>query len=230
MILAAGFGKRMQPLTLTTPKPLLCVAQKPLIEYHIEALAKAGIVDLVINLGWLGEQIQRQLGDGSRWGVEISYSLEPVPLETAGGIHQALGLLGSKPFIVVNGDIWTDYDYQSLVAKPLAAKDLAYVVLVDNPEHNPAGDFLWQQGRVANPAAECRQPGLTFAGISLLSPALFDNFDASLSPALAPLLRAGAENGQLAGEHFTGEWQDIGTPERLAQLNTSLAPIKTVRG
>ncbi|WP_290368497.1 N-acetylmuramate alpha-1-phosphate uridylyltransferase MurU [Sinobacterium norvegicum] len=227
MILAAGFGKRMQPLTLTTPKPLLRVNDKPLIEYHIEALVRAGVESIVINLGWLGEQISQQLGDGSRWGVELHYSFEPEPLETAGGIYQALSLLGDAPFIVVNGDVWTDFDYRVLKVDTLTGDDLAYLVLVANPEHNPDGDFLLQQGRIANPNSDSRQPGLTFAGISVISPRLFNGFDPTAKAALSPLLRAAADTGKLAGQHFTGEWLDIGTPERLELLNNTVSQTKT---
>lgn len=208
MILAAGKGERMRPLTLTTPKPLLPIAGKPLIEWHIESLARAGIVDLVINHAWLGEKLQSALGDGSRLGVHISWSPEGEPLETGGGIHRALPLLGSDPFVLVNGDIWTRFDFGAL---QLAPGRLAHLVLVDNPAYKLHGDFVLQAGAVSNPT---QTEGLTFSGISIIHPALFDGSDAGAF-ALAPLLRAAAAAGQVSGEHYRGTWIDVGTPERL---------------
>ncbi len=213
MILAAGYGKRMQPLTLALPKPLLTVLDKPLIEYHIEALVAAGVDTIIINLGWLGHKIPQQLGDGSRWGIDLCYSDEKEPLETAGGIKKALPLLGESPFIVVNGDIWTDYPMSSLVDRGLSEGDLAYLVLTANPEHNPDGDFNLSQGRVSD-AGEA----MTFTGISVLSPQLFHDFTDQEGP-LAPLLRAAIARGQVSGEYYAGQWQDIGTPQRLQALN-----------
>lgn len=211
MILAAGKGERMRPLTLHTPKPLLPVAGKPLIQWHIEALASAGVQDLVINHAWLGEQLERHFADGSELGVRIQWSRESAPLETGGGIRQALPLLGEAPFILVNGDIRTSFDFAGLA---LPAGKLAHLVLIDNPPHNPGGDFTLRGGLVSNPSADA--PGLTYSGIAVLHPALL----AEQPPGafkLAPLLRAAADQGLVSGEHFAGAWIDVGTPERLAE-------------
>ncbi|UAW98774.1 nucleotidyltransferase family protein [Halopseudomonas nanhaiensis] len=208
MILAAGKGERMRPLTLTTPKPLLPVAGKPLIAWHIEALARAGIVDLVINHAWLGEQLESALGDGRHLGVRIRWSPEGEPLETGGGIHRALPLLGKDPFVLVNGDIWTRFDFSAL---HLAPGKLAHLVLVDNPAYKLHGDFVLQAGQVSIPM---QTEGLTFSGVSVIHPALFDGCSPGAF-ALAPLLRAAAEAGQVSGEHHPGIWIDVGTPERL---------------
>ena len=166
MILAAGKGERMRPLTLHTPKPLIPVAGVPLIEYHLRALAQAGVTEVVINHAWLGDKIEAHLGDGARFGVHIVYSKESQPLETGGGIYKALPLLGHEPFIVVNGDVFTDYDFAAL-QKPL--QDLAHLVLINNPEHHLEGDFSLEDGRVLAPAAET----LTYSGIAVLHPELF---------------------------------------------------------
>ncbi|SDT87464.1 N-acetylmuramate alpha-1-phosphate uridylyltransferase MurU [Halopseudomonas salegens] len=211
MLLAAGKGERMRPLTLHTPKPLLLVAGKPLLQWHLEALARSGIRQVVINHAWLGEQIEAHFADGAALGVEIQWSRETEPLETGGGIFQALPLLGDQPFVLVNGDIWTDFDFAGL---QLPANKLAHLVLIDNPAHHPQGDFVMRQGAVRNPAAE--QTGLTYSGIAVIHPALL----AGQTPgrfALAPLLRAAADKGQLSGEYFAGCWIDVGTPERLQQ-------------
>lgn len=213
MILAAGRGKRMRPLTDTTPKPLLPVAGKPLIQYQIERLVRAGMRDLVINHAHLGALIEQALGDGGRFGARIRYSPEGegCALETGGGIFNALPLLGPGPFLVANGDIFSDIDFGAL---RLAAGDLAAVVLVDNPPEHPRGDFvLGARGRVLSAGA----PALTFAGVGLYDPGLF----ADCGPgafALAPLLRQAIAAGRVAGYHHTGRWMDIGTPERLAKL------------
>ncbi|CAK13387.1 N-acetylmuramate alpha-1-phosphate uridylyltransferase MurU [Pseudomonas entomophila] len=212
MILAAGKGERMRPLTLHTPKPLVPAAGKPLIEYHLEALARAGITDVVINHAWLGQQIEDHLGDGGRFGLSIRYSPEGEPLETGGGIFKALPLLGDDPFLLVNGDIWTDYDFRSLNA-PL--QGLAHLVLVDNPGHHGRGDFRLQEGQVVDGDDS---PGtLTFSGISVLDPALFDGCQTGAFK-LAPLLRKAMAEGQVSGEHFSGRWVDVGTLERLADV------------
>ena len=212
MILAAGKGERMRPLTLHTPKPLVPAAGKPLIEYHLDALARAGITDVVINHAWLGQQIEDHLGDGSRFGLNIRYSPEGEPLETGGGIFKALALLGDDPFLLVNGDIWTDYDFRSLNA-PL--QGLAHLVLVDNPGHHGRGDFRLQEGQVVDGDDS---PGtLTFSGISVLAPALFDGCQAGAFK-LAPLLRKAMAEGKVSGEHFSGQWVDVGTLERLADV------------
>jgi MurNAc alpha-1-phosphate uridylyltransferase len=212
MILAAGRGERMRPLTDHTPKPLLEVGGKPLIQYHVEALARAGIVELVINHAHLGEQIEAFLGNGSGWGVSISYSPEPPgALETGGGIFNALSLLGDAPFLVVNGDIWSDYDF-SRIACP--EDKFAHLVLVENPEHNPAGDFRLQDGAVSNDEVE----RLTFSGIGIYSPELFAGCEGGAFP-LAPLLRKAAASGKVSGEQYRGGWMDVGTPRRLKELD-----------
>ncbi|NLY17314.1 MAG: nucleotidyltransferase family protein [Gammaproteobacteria bacterium] len=209
MILAAGKGERMRPLTLHTPKPLLRVAGKALIEYHIEALAVAGITELVINHAWLGQQVEQALGNGSRYGVRIAYSAETEPLETGGGIRKALPLLGDEPFVVVNGDVWTDYDFSELKGH---ADSLAHLVLVNNPPHHPRGDFSLVQG-VVGPEGENK---LTYSGISILHPQLFADCQSGAF-ALAPLLRAAMTQGRVSGEYYAGRWLDVGTTERLAE-------------
>lgn len=213
MILAAGKGERLRPLTLHTPKPLVRAAGVPLIEYHVKALVAAGFTELVINHAWLGEQIEAYLGDGSRFGAQIRYSAEGEPLETGGGIHHALPLLGHAPFLVVNGDIWTDYDFASLRG-PL--NGLAHLVLVANPGHHPHGDFRLVDGQVRD------EPGQTYSGIAVLDPKLF----ADSSPGafkLAPLLRRAMGVGQVTGELFKGRWIDVGTHERLGEVERLLA-------
>ncbi|WP_248918391.1 N-acetylmuramate alpha-1-phosphate uridylyltransferase MurU [Pseudomonas entomophila] len=212
MILAAGKGERMRPLTLHTPKPLVPAAGKPLIEYHLEALARAGVRDVVINHAWLGQQIEDHLGDGSRFGLSIRYSPEGEPLETGGGIFKALPLLGGAPFLLVNGDIWTDYDFRALNA-PLQGQ--AHLVLVDNPGHHGRGDFRLLDGQVVD--GDDAPGTLTFSGISVLDPSLFDGCQAGAFK-LAPLLRKAMVEGRVSGEHFAGHWVDVGTLERLADV------------
>lgn len=216
MILAAGKGERLRPLTLHTPKPLVRAAGVPLIEYHVRALAAAGFDELVINHAWLGQQIEDYLGDGSRFGVLIRYSAEAEPLETGGGIHQALDLLGEDAFLVVNGDIWTDYDFARL-RRPLGG--LAHLVLVDNPAHNPGGDFSLAGSAVSEPGSGGE--ALTFAGISVLHPALFEGCQAGAFK-LAPLLRRAMADQLASGERFAGTWVDVGTHERLAEVERIL--------
>lgn len=216
MILAAGLGTRMRPLTLHTPKPLLEVGGKPLIVWHIEALVRAGVMKIVINTAWLGEKLLEALGDGSQFGVEILWSHEDEPLETAGGIQKALPLLGSEPFILVNGDIWTRFDLSPLVNKSLGA-DLGHLVLVTNPPQHPNGDFALENGRIAQTGVE----KLTFAGISLLSPKLFASLPAGKAP-LAPILRQAMDAGQISGECLHTHWVDVGTIERLAELDQQI--------
>jgi len=215
MILAAGRGERMRPLTDHTPKPLLKVGGRALIEYPIEALRTAGFRELVINHAHLGAQIVEYLGDGSRYGVEIRYSPEPPgALETGGGIKHALPLLGGHPFLVVNGDIWTDYPYRQA---PLAGGRLAHLVLVDNPLHHRQGDFCLD-------GSEVREDGgarFTFSGIGLYHPELFSAV-AGERFALAPLLRRAMRDGRVSGEYYPGKWMDIGTPQRLAELDRQL--------
>jgi MurNAc alpha-1-phosphate uridylyltransferase len=217
MILAAGKGERMRPLTLHTPKPLVPAAGKPLIEYHLEALARAGFSEVVINHAWLGAQIEAHLGDGQRFGLSIRYSPEGEPLETGGGIFKALPLLGDAPFVLVNGDIWTDYDFTALRA-PL--QGLAHLVLVDNPGHHGRGDFRLQGGKVVDGD---EAPGtLTFSGISVLHPALFDGCQPGAFK-LAPLLRKAMAEGRVSGERYAGQWVDVGTLERLADVERLIA-------
>jgi len=215
MILAAGRGERMRPLTDELPKPLLCVGGKPLIVHHIEKLRAAGICELVINHAWLGDKLEAALGDGSRFGVQIRWSAEVAGgLETAGGIRQALPLLGEAPFLVVNGDIWLDCDYGGFVQQSLG-EDLAHLWLVDNPPQHPQGDFTLQQGRVL------AQPALTFSGVALYQPQAFADMPLGKSP-LLPWFRRWIAADQVAGSYLQAEWRDIGTPERLAQLDQLL--------
>ena len=210
MILAAGRGERMRPLTDSTPKPLLKVNDKSLIEYHIESLWAAGIRNLVINTGWLGEQIRAALGDGSRYGVRIDYSIEPeTAYETGGGIFHALPLL-SDPFMVVNGDIWTDYDFSDLLEQP---GKQAHLVLVENPPQHPAGDFSIING-LAYPDGDKK---LTFSGIGCYRKSLFNGLNAGSFP-LAPILKEFMSRGEVTAEYFTGTWNDVGTPDRLGEL------------
>jgi len=215
MILAAGRGERMRPLTDSTPKPLLKAGGKALIEYHLENIRQAGIREVVINHAWLGEQIETFLGDGSRYGLQIEYSREGEALETAGGIQKALPLLGETPFIAINGDIWTDFSLSKLPSEPVG---LAHLVLVNNPAHHPAGDFQLQDGRLLAQGAYC----LTFSGIGLYQPALFAGLQPGKSP-LAPLLREAMDRGEISGEHHAGQWFDIGTPQRLDELDEMLS-------
>lgn len=215
MILAAGKGERLRPLTLHTPKPLVRVGGMPLIEYHVRALAAAGFTELVINHAWLGSQIEDYLGDGARFGVRIVYSPEGEPLETGGGIQRALPLLGEAPFVVVNGDIWTDYDFSRLRGEWSTS---AHLVLVDNPEHHPGGDFGWSAGQLATEEAISR---LTYSGIAVLHPRLFAQCPGGAFK-LAPLLRQALSDGQASGEYYSGRWIDVGTHERLAQVERLL--------
>jgi len=215
MLLAAGRGERMRPLTDATPKPLLHVAGRPLIEWHLERLAAAGFREVVINLSWLGEQIPAALGQGERWGLSIVYSREPWPaLETGGGIFQALPLLGPEPFLLVNGDVYTDVDFRSLSLQP---GDLAQLLLVPNPAHHAKGDFCLDGGRITDNGSST----LTYSGISVLSPGLFAGCTSGKFP-LAPLLFAARNAGRLGGQRHDGYWVDVGTVERLAELDAHL--------
>ncbi|HEH9404512.1 TPA: nucleotidyltransferase family protein [Aeromonas bestiarum] len=214
MILAAGRGERMRPLTDSLPKPLLAVGGKPLIVHHIEKLAAAGVTTLVINHAWLGHKLVEALGDGSAFGVQIHWSAEASALETAGGIVQALPLLGPAPFLVINGDTWLDLDYRTLVTQPLG-EDLAHLWLVPNPPQHPGGDFSLNAGRVQD------APAFTFSGVGLYDPAAF----ADLPPGarkLAPLLRDWMAQGRVGGTMLAGEWRDIGTVSRLRELDDQL--------
>lgn len=213
MILAAGRGSRMRELTDVTPKPLLQVRGKPLIEYHLEQLKAAGIHEFVINTGWLGEKIEEALGNGKRWNARIHYSHEGWPaLETGGGIFKALPLLGDDPFLVVNGDVYIECEWRNWARRGLARGDLAHLVLVPNPPHNIKGDFGLVSSRIYDAGAQ-----YTFSGISILDPALFDGCKPG-SFKLAPLIRKAAANGHATGELFNGHWSDVGTPERLKLL------------
>jgi len=225
MILAAGRGERMRPLTDRTPKSLLPVGGKPLIEWHLEKLARGGCRDVVINHAWLGEQIETCLGGGERFGLSIRYSAEGEALETAGGIAKALPLLGGTPFLVVNADIFTTVDYAALLARtpPLADKVLAHLLLVDNPEHHPLGDFsLGSSGRVEDDGPT----RLTFSGIGIYDPALFSAIQPGARGQLAPLLRTAMRAGQVSGELFGGLWTDAGTPQRLAEVDAIVRKLQ----
>ncbi|MEH3022175.1 MAG: nucleotidyltransferase family protein [Pseudomonas oryzihabitans] len=212
MILAAGKGERMRPLTLTRPKPLIEVNGRPLIEHHLQALAAAGITELVINHAWLGEQLAAALGDGGQFGLAIRFSAEGEPLETGGGIFRALPLLGAAPFVLVNGDIRTDFDFSGLA---LPADGLAHLVLVDNPAHHPGGDFALKEGRIAADA-----PGkLTYSGIAVLHPRLFAGCTGGAFK-LVDVLRPAIAAGRVSGEHFRGRWVDVGTLERLGEAES----------
>ncbi|MFQ2062752.1 N-acetylmuramate alpha-1-phosphate uridylyltransferase MurU [Aeromonas veronii] len=214
MILAAGRGERMRPLTDLLPKPLLAVGGKPLIVHHIEKLKAAGVTELVINHAWLGHKLVESLGDGSALGVTIHWSAEESALETAGGIVQALPLLGSEPFLVINGDTWLDLDYHTLVSQPLG-DDLAHLWLVPNPPQHPSGDFALQAGRVVD------TPAFTFSGVGLYDPAAFAGL-AGGARKLAPLLRDWMAQGRVGGSLLAGEWRDIGTVDRLRELDDQL--------
>lgn len=232
MILAAGRGERMRPLTDHTPKPLLPAGGRPLIEWQIERLAQAGIRDIVINLSWLGKRIEAALGDGRCQGVNLHYSYEAEALETAGGIRQALPLLGEGPFLVVNGDVWCDWDYTRALAlnaelahgqQNAANAPEAWLLLAANPPHHRQGDFsLASNGKVTE--IDPAQPGqsLTFTGIGLYHPHFFDGIVPGQRQALGPLLRTALAKGKVIGQRHEGQWLDIGTPERLAMLDHQL--------
>lgn len=225
MILAAGRGERMRPLTDHTPKPLLQVAGKPLIEWHIERLVRAGITELIINLAWLGGQIQQALGDGSRYGADITYSHESTALETAGGIAQALPFFQGQPFLVVNGDVWCDWDPAEAtpIIKAMSDDTLAWLLLVDNPIQHPEGDFrLLASGHVTDQPKQDSARALTFSGIGIYRQSLFASIPRQQAAPLAPLLRQAMNTQQVRGSHHGGLWVDVGTPQRLAQLDMAL--------
>jgi MurNAc alpha-1-phosphate uridylyltransferase len=231
LILAAGRGERMRPLTLARPKPLLEVGGRALIEHHLLNLAAAGFRRVAVNLSWLGEQIEATIGDGSRCGVQVTYSHEgPEPLETGGGIFRAMPQLqerADEPFLVLNGDVWMDYPYARLrdrFEKGMPGDDVAHVVLVPNPAHNPNGDFLLDDGRMLEPApasASGAVPRYTFSGLGVYRAGLFAGCTDGIFK-LAPLLRAAARAGRVSAELYPGDWLDIGTPERLAALDARL--------
>lgn len=221
MILAAGRGERMRPLTDSVPKPLLEVGGKPLIQWHIEKLARAGVRELVINHAHLGVQIESALGNGARLGVSIRYSPEAEALETAGGIANALPLLGEAPFLVVNGDVYCELDFSALTDWAMPEQQLAWLVLVDNPVQHPGGDFALEDGRV-------RQQGertLTFSGVAVYRPEFFAAIGQGVKAKLAPLLRAAMDHGKVGGMHYAGRWVDVGTPQRLKELDSILRGV-----
>ena len=225
LLLAAGRGERMRPLTDRTPKPLLEVGGKPLIVWHIENLVRAGIRELVINHAHLGAQIEASLGDGNQFGAHIQYSSEGKALETAGGIAYALPLLGSEPFAVINSDIFCDYDFAQLLTHANKLKtdgDTAYLVLVNNPPQHPNGDFHLHNGRII-PTGDLK---FTFSGIGLYQPALFKGIPRGSIAPLAPLLRAQVALGKVSGEHHQGFWADVGTPQRLAELDSQVRSLQ----
>lgn len=222
MILAAGRGERMRPLTDRTPKPLLPVAGKPIIVWLIERLVQTGNTDIVINVSHFGELIQAELGGGARFGARIAYSREHVALETAGGIAHALPLLGAAPFMVVNGDVFSDFDFsrlKSIAATLTGEGTVAHLVLVDNPSHHPAGDFCLHNGLIAAEGGE----RLTFSGIGVYHPALFAGIVPGTRRQLAALLRAPIAQGRVSGEQHSGSWVDVGTPERLQLIDEILS-------
>ena len=232
MLLAAGRGERMRPLTDHTPKPLLEVAGKPLIVWHIENLVRAGITELVINHAHLGAQIEQALGDGSRFGAHIQYSSEGQALETAGGIAFALHLLGDQPFAVINSDIFCDYNFSQLPSRAnrlQADGDSAHLVLANNPPQHPKGDFGLADGRVTETVTSVLSPQpsiLTFSGIGIYQPALFKDIPRGSIAPLAPLLRAQIALGKVSGEHHQGWWVDVGTPQRLAELDSQISSLQ----
>jgi len=246
MLLAAGRGERMRPLTDHKPKPLLEAGGKPLIVWHIEKLVRAGITELVINYAHLGAQIEAALGDGRRFGARIQYSPEAHALETAGGIANALPLLGDEPFAVINSDIYCDYDFALLpecAAALQASGDMAHLVLVDNPPHHPAGDFGLSKSRIVPSTSlalliikgeSCSSPDngrlggvelLTFSGIGIYQPSLFRHIPSGGRAPLAPLLREQIALSKISGEHYRGLWIDVGTPQRLAELDSQICSL-----
>ena len=227
LIFAAGLGERMRPLTDSTPKPLLAVGGKRLIEWHLEKLAALGIEDVVVNTSWLAEQFPDTLGNGARWNLRIAYAYEGgTPLETGGGMLNALPLLGDDPFLLVNGDVWTDYDFARLPREPAG---LAHLVMVDRPPQATHGDFALDDAGHVRADGEHK---LTYSGIGVYRPRLLDGWqDIVREPAiangkprfpLAPILRAHMPAGAITGEHHRGRWTDVGTPERLARLDAGL--------
>ena len=238
LIFAAGFGERMRPLTEHTPKPLLEVGGQPLIVWHLRRLAALGVSEVVINTSWLAEQFPQVLGDGAAFGLRLHYSFEGgTPLETGGGMLQALPLLGDAPFIALNGDIWCDFDLAQLPAAPAGA---AHLLLVDNPAHHPSGDFVLDaNGQVRD--RDDDHPALTFAGIGLYRPSVLQDWRQVIGNAegaeatpprfkLAPLLRAAMAAGRVSGQHHRGRWTDVGTPQRLHELNQQLVKTAAAAG
>lgn len=220
MILAAGLGNRMRPLTLYKPKPLLEVGGKALIVWHIEKLKKIGVTEIVINSAWLADILIGTLGDGSQFGVTIRWTREDEGLETAGGIINALALLGDQPFILVNGDVWTTFDFASLLDVNLA-NDLAHLVFVNNPEQHPQGDFTLANGRAYTFDQNQQGENLTYSGVAVINPKMFDGLEQGKRP-LAPLLKQGMLDGKISAEKMQAAWVDVGTPERLTALDLQI--------
>lgn len=220
MILAAGLGNRMRPLTDHTPKPLLCAGGKPLIEYHLENLQRAGIREVVINLAYLGEKIRTYLGDGQQFDLNIHYSSEPEPLETGGAILHAMDLLGAEPFLLINGDVWCDLDLTQFIQQPFSENQLGHLLLVPNPPFHPQGDFaLAENGQLLDDPDKIYPQRFTFGGISLLKPELIAGYpDKRQKFPLVEVLRRAINHQQLTGQVHSGHWSDVGTPERLHEL------------
>lgn len=229
MILAAGLGQRMRPLTDHTPKPLLMANNQPLIEYHLYNLAAAGIKEAIINLAYLGEKIEAQCGNGKQYGLSITYSKEPEPLETAGAIQHALSTLGNEPFLLINGDVWSSYNLAQLAQQKLKPETLAHLLLVPNPNFHPEGDFGLSSDHILN---NTKGPtSYTFSGISLIHPDLIKNYPNSRTKfPLGEVFRWAIANGKITGEVINDHWSDVGTPERLDELTQYLHrehPVKT---
>ena len=220
MILAAGMGNRMRPLTLHTPKPLLEVGGKPLIVWHIEKLQKIGVQEIVINTAWLGEKLAEALGDGSQFGVKILWSHEGEGLETAGGIIKALPLLGNEPFILVNGDVWTTMDFAPLLNVQLE-NDLAHLVLVENPVQHPLGDFTLAANKAYTFEQARSGENLTYSGVAVMHPQMFVGLESGKRP-LAPLLKQAMQEEKISAHKLQGVWMDVGTPERLNALDQQI--------
>lgn len=225
MILAAGLGNRMRPLTDHLPKPLICVAGKPLIEYHLEKLSDAGITEVIINVAYLGEKIIQHLGDGSRWNLQIRYSHEQEPLETGGAIAKALPLLGNEPFLLINADVWCDIDFSWFVGQSLPPAGGATLLLVDNPSFHQQGDFgLGANGQIILDVPQ----KFTFAGISVVDPALIADYPERREKfPLVEALRYAINKNTLNGQYFTGYWSDVGTPLRLSEVESHLRTVST---
>lgn len=225
MILAAGLGNRMRPLTDHTPKPLLCAGGKPLIEYHLENLQRAGIHEVIINLAYLGEKIRTHLGDGRRFGMQISYSTEPEPLETGGAIMHALELLGDDPFLLVNGDVWCDIEFAQFIEHHIAPHRAGQLLLVPNPDFHPNGDFaLDANGLLLEDPDKIHPQRFTFGGISLLKPEIVTNYPHKRQKfPLVEALRHAINQQQLSGQVHFGHWSDVGTPARLQELESYLS-------
>lgn len=224
MILAAGLGERLRPLTETNPKPMLLVGGKPLLQYHLERLSEAGIQEVVINTSWLAEKIESYFGDGSQFGLQINWSRESHPLETGGGIRRALPYLGDEPFLLISGDIWTEYPLGRLCHQPLKRGVDAHLVLVNSPKHNPMGDFTLHDNKIGYPVGgEQEVVKHTFSGISLLRPEIFVTYRSySDTFPLRDVWRTSIEEGKVTGELYSGQWWDVGTIERYRSVNQYL--------